>query len=192
MPRGACVIRRDGKRGVVWSVKYRDADGRQVKERLGRESEGWTERKAKAELGARLTDVRREGLRKPLSVTFASFADEWLATYPEAEGLKRSTRGSYTTLIENHLKPELGHLRLEQVDFGRVESYLAAKRREGLQPRTLNRQLNLLNSIMAAAVSRKLVAVNPVTGIHRPREPRRHWTILSPSRSAASSVRSPI
>ena len=37
MPNGACVIRRDGKRGAVWSVKYRDADGRQVKDRLGRE-----------------------------------------------------------------------------------------------------------------------------------------------------------
>jgi hypothetical protein len=115
-------------------VKYRDADGRQVKERLGPESSGWTERKANAELDARLTDVRREGLRKPLNVTFASFADEWLATYPDAKGLKRSTRGSYKTLIERHLKPELGHLRLEQVDVGRVAGYLAAKLRGGLQP----------------------------------------------------------
>jgi integrase len=180
MRNGACVIRREGKRGVVWLIKFRDADGRQKKERLGPESDGWTKPKAKAELEARLTDVRREGLRTPLSVTFASFADEWLATYPDAKGLKRSTRGSYKTLIERHLKPELGHLRLEQVDVGRVDRYLAAKRREGLQPRTLNRQLNLLNLVMAAAVRRQLVRVNPVTGIDRPREPRRHWTILSP------------
>ena len=53
MPSGACVIRRDGKGGAVWSVKYRDADGRQVKERLGPEADGWTKRKAKAELAAR-------------------------------------------------------------------------------------------------------------------------------------------
>jgi len=107
MPSGACVIRREGKRGVVvWSVKYRDADGRQVKERLGRDADGWTERKAKAELEARLTDVRREGRRKPPSVTFASFADEWLATYPDAKGLKRSTRESYKTLIERHPAPD--------------------------------------------------------------------------------------
>ncbi len=33
---------------------------------------------------------------------------------------------------------------------------------------------------MSAAVSRQIVKVNPVTGIHRPREPRRRWTILSP------------
>jgi integrase len=61
-----------------------------------------------------------------------------------------------------------------------VERYLAGKRREGLQPRTLNRQLNLLNLIMAAAVRRQLVRTNPVSGLDRPREPRRRWTILSP------------
>ena len=30
MPSGACVIRYDGKHGIVWRVKYADADGRQV------------------------------------------------------------------------------------------------------------------------------------------------------------------
>lgn len=72
MPSGACVIRREGKRGVVFYVKYRDADGRQVKERLGREVDGWTERKAKAELRHRLSDVERKGWRKPRALTFKS------------------------------------------------------------------------------------------------------------------------
>ena len=35
MPSGAAVIKYEGKRGVVWRVKYNDADGRQVKETLG-------------------------------------------------------------------------------------------------------------------------------------------------------------
>jgi integrase len=180
MPSGAAVIRREGVRGVVFYIKFRDAGGRQVKERLGREADGWNERKAKAELDARHTDVRREGLRKPQALTFARFADEWIADYPDRKGLKRSTRESYETIIERHLKPALGHLRLEVVDVGQVERYLAAKRREGLRPRTLNRQLNLLNLIMSAAVRRQLVRMNPVTSVDRPREPRRRWTILSP------------
>jgi hypothetical protein len=100
-------------------VKYVDAAGRQVKERLGRTTDGWTERKAKAELDARLTDVRRDGLRKPHALTFASFADEWLATYPDAKGLKRSTRESYKTIIERHLKPALGHLRSKPPTWSR-------------------------------------------------------------------------
>lgn len=46
------IIKYEGKRGVVWYVKYRDADGRQVKERLGRASDGWNRRKVTAELRA--------------------------------------------------------------------------------------------------------------------------------------------
>src|SRR5215211_2428112 len=135
MRRGACVIRRQGKRGVVFYVKYVDAAGTQVKERVGSEADGWTERKARAELEARLTDVRREGLRKPTALIFAAFADEWAATYPDAKALKRSTRESYRSLLDRHLKPALGPLRLDRLDIGAVERYLAAKRREGLAPR---------------------------------------------------------
>ena len=180
MPSGAAVIRREGVRGVVFYVKFVDAAGRQVKERLGREVDGWTEKKARAELQARLTDVRREGLRKPQTLTFSVLADEWLSTYPDVRGLKRSTRESYKSLIERHFEPALGHLRVEALDVDQVERYLAAKRRDGLQPRTLNRHLNLLNLIMSAAVRRQLVRLNPVSAIDRPREPRRRWTILSP------------
>ena len=41
MASGACVLRYEGARGVIWSVKFRDADGRQVRERLGRDQDGW-------------------------------------------------------------------------------------------------------------------------------------------------------
>jgi Phage integrase, N-terminal SAM-like domain len=129
VPSGAAVIRYAGKRGVVFYVKFVDAGGRQVKERLGREADGWTERKARAELEARLTDVRREGLRKPQALTFSVFAGEWLSTYPDAKGLKRSTRAGYESIVERHFKPALGHLRLEALNVGQVEQYLAAKRR---------------------------------------------------------------
>jgi integrase len=143
-------------------------------------NDGCDHGEARAELEARLTDVRRQGLRKPQALTFSVFADEWLATYPDAKGLKRSTRESYESLTERHFKPSLGHLRLESLGVAQVERYLAAKRSEGLQPRTLNRHLNLLNLIMGAAVRRQLVRFNPIGAIDRPREPRRRWTILSP------------
>jgi hypothetical protein len=39
-----------------------------------------------------LTDVRREGLRKIDRTCVDIFAREWLADYPDAKGLKRSTR----------------------------------------------------------------------------------------------------
>jgi hypothetical protein len=45
MPDGAAVIRYDGKRGVVWRIKFTDAAGKQVMETLGPEREAGRRRK---------------------------------------------------------------------------------------------------------------------------------------------------
>jgi len=181
MPDGACVIRYDGKRGVVWRIKWKDAGGRQTTETLGRADEGWTRRKANAELRDRLSDVHRHGRRKLPAVTFASFAAEWWQAYPAARGLKHSTREGYRQILDLHLLPAFGSLKLDLIDVERVEQYAARKSRSGLASGTVNRHLNLLSLLMGGAVKRQLARVNPVPLVDRPRELRRHWVILSPT-----------
>jgi len=68
MPSGS-VIRYEGKRGLVWRIKYTDAGGVQQMETLGRASDGWTERKAGAALEKRLEAVEK-GWRKPKAIVF--------------------------------------------------------------------------------------------------------------------------
>src|SRR5436309_2514328 len=98
--------------------------------------------------------------------------------YPDANGLKRSTREGYESIIERHLIPELGRLQLAAIDACELDRYL--DRKKALAPRTRNRHLNLLHSLFKAAEGRGLVRSNPVSAVERPREPRRRWTILSP------------
>ena len=104
------VVRYAGRRGVTWKVRSLDADGHRVQETLGREEEGWTARRAEEELRERLVAVKRDRRRKLKPVTFADFARGWLETYPNARGLKRSTREAYRSIVELHLVPALGHL----------------------------------------------------------------------------------
>jgi len=181
MPDGAAVVKYEGKRGTVWRVKYRDADGRQIQETLGRAADGWTKRKAGAELRARLTAVEKEGYRTPRPERFEDFAREWLARYPAAKSLKRSTETSYGQIIEPHLIPALGHVNLDVLGVRRIEEYIATKHRSGYAPRTINRHLNLLNLILSSAQRRGLIRSNPVPLVDRPREPRKRWRILSPA-----------
>ena len=168
-----CVLPYAGKRGVTWSVKFRDADGKQVRERLGGADEGWTRTKAKAALRARLVEVEREGYRRPEPTTFGSFADGWLDAYADAHGLKRSTRASYRTIVDLHLVPAFGPLRLEDVTANRIERHLAAKRRDGLAPATLHRHLAILSLLFRQATRDGLVRANPVPLVERPRASRR-------------------
>lgn len=186
--RAGSVVRYEGNRGVVLRIRYRDADGERVTETLGSEADGWTDKKAEAALRHRLVDVEREHRRKLKPATFDAFAREWLSTYPDARGLKASTRESYHSILERHLIPALGEHRLESIDLEVLERYIAEKRRASktrkpLGPASINRHLNLLNLIFSAAVKRGSLrpGSNPVSLVERPKEPRRRWTILTPA-----------
>ena len=170
----------------MFRLRYRDADGQRVLETLGAEADGWTATKAEEELRNRLVDVKRDRRRKLKPTTFADFAETWLETYPDARGLKDSTKKTYRRILANHLVPAFGDLRLELVDLRRLDKYVAMKRREKIGPGTINRHLNLLNLLFVAAVKRGAIApnANPVPLIERPKEPRRRWTILTPAEIA--------
>jgi integrase len=162
MPSGACVIRYEGARGVTWKVKYRDADGKQVKETVGREADGWTRQKAERVLGARLAEVAR-GMRKPRRRTFDDLADEFIAVALKAKQRKKSTIIDYTAAIRNHLRPafgshDLGSLSQRPEEF---ERYAAGKIRDGLSPKTVRNHLVLLGLMFKTARRWRWVAENP-------------------------------
>lgn len=183
--RRGSVIVYAGKRGRVFRLRYRDAAGVRVLETLGAEADGWTETRAKDILRERLVDVKRERRRKVAPITLAEFARDWLPVYVATKALKKSTRESYESILELHLATsKLGAMVLATVDVDDVERYVAAKRRAGLSPGSVNRHLNLLSLIFAAARKRQLVRENPIPQVDRPREPRRRWRILTPAEIA--------
>src|SRR3954451_23869456 len=92
------VVRYSGKRGVVFRIKYRDADGKQVMETLGSERDGWTQRKAEAELRERRVRVERKCYRKPAALTFATYADTWFAEQQRRRRWKPATIRSYNAV----------------------------------------------------------------------------------------------
>src|SRR4249920_2360744 len=102
MPSGACVIRYQGARGVVWRVKFQDATGRQVQETVGAERDGVTRKDAEAELRERLVRVERKGYRRPAAITFAAYADNWFE-----EGARRRRWRASTVLQYRSIRQRL-------------------------------------------------------------------------------------
>lgn len=179
MPSGSAVIRYEGKRGVSWRIKYRDASGAQTMETLGRSPE-WNRRKAEAALRHRLADVDREGFLRPASDLFSTVATTWVVEYPVAKGLKHSTARGYEIIVNRHLVPTFGRRKVAEIGVEDVERMLARMRRDGLSAGTCNRVLNVLSLILKSARRRGIVRENVVSLIDRPREKRRRWPILSP------------
>jgi integrase len=187
VPSGACVIEYRGTRGVVWRIKYADAEGRQVMETIGAERDGVTRKQAEAELRERLVRVERKGYRRPKALTFGEWADTWFAEGPTRRAWKPATVKAYRNALDAHLKPAFGTTRLEGVRPRDVAAFVRVAMSEPherfnrpLSPRYVNVLLNVMYDLYKSAVAEELVQANPVVGIERPKTRRRRWRILQP------------
>lgn len=169
MPSGACVVEYQGKRGLVFRVKFTDADGRQVQQTLGREADGWTRRKAERELGARLATVEKERWTKPTRETFADFAADWRAVWLPTRNLKRSTLIDYANTLDNHAVPYFGEMVLEQIGPEAIDGYVAAKLGDGVSPKTVRNHLSTLSLVFATAKRWKRIRSNPLDDVDGPK-----------------------
>jgi integrase len=179
-PKWGRVWRYEGKRGVVWRIRYRDASGRRILETLGKEP-AWNRKKAEAELRRRLVDVERDGYRRPERVRFADFAQRWLDEYLPGRALKRTTLDGYRQTLQRHLLPFFGSLPLHELEQQPelVDRYIATKMRAGLSAKTVTNHVLLLQVMLKRAVRWRLIDRNPVLDADRPRLEHAELTILT-------------
>lgn len=180
------VVERPAKSGgITFALRFR-AYGKRQYVTLGTRAEGWTRRKAEAELRHVLADVDRgiwrpdepEPVEAPAEVpTFHVFASEWLAAR-EVELRERTIR-DYRWALELHLLPHFASMRLDAITAEDVDRYRAAKLREGrLAPNAVNKTIVRLAQVMEVAVEYGHTERNPAKGKRRRAkvtEPRRTW-----------------
>lgn len=133
-PRGHVVERRL-KSGRSYAIRFH-ASGRRRYLTLGRESEGWTRRRAEDELANVLADVRRglwvESLpgarrsrrKEKREILFAAFADYLLA---ERRHQLSDAMCTYLEWGLWHLRPVFNHWLLRDIDAEAVDIYRARK-----------------------------------------------------------------
>ncbi|MCH7860955.1 MAG: site-specific integrase, partial [Proteobacteria bacterium] len=122
----------------------------------------------------------------PGKLTVADYLRRWLRDYA-AHNVGPSTQERYTSIVEHHLIPVLGALRLRdlrpahiQAAYGRA---LAAGGRadgaaHGLSPRTVLKHHRLLRETLGHAVRWQLIARNPADAVTAPRPARFETRVL--------------
>ena len=178
MPSGAAVVRYEGKRGVVWRIKYADAAGKQTMETLGPERDGWNRKKAEAELRERLVRVERRGWQRPRPLTFEQYAETWFGEGEARRRWKSTTVAQYVS-VRRRLVDAFGPMPLAAIRPRHVAEYVAATAR-GLGAATVNRDLAVLHAIFKTAMREELVDRDPAEAAERPRVPRFRPSILEP------------
>jgi integrase len=161
------VLCREGTRGASWYIRFRDADGRQVKQRLD-PAKRWDHVKAQRALGAELDRVKREGWTKPTRDTFGKFADEWERVWVPARSLKPSTRIDYAITLR-HARAYFADLPLERIGPEQLDGYVADKIAAGLSAKTVRNHLATLNLVFETARRWKKIRENPLAGVDGPK-----------------------
>ncbi|MEV5705746.1 tyrosine-type recombinase/integrase [Actinoallomurus sp. NPDC052274] len=177
---------RDGvmKRGATWSYVIRVKDPE-----TGVSKPRWvggfaTEEDAKAARDEARVKARRGEYIDRNSATVAEYLDEWIEAH--AVEIKPKTLADYRHLIERHIKPHIGGLRLQAVRPARITKLYrdlatsGGRGGKGLSPRTVAYVHAVLRKAFGDAVRvDQLLASNPVERAKRPRmqlrEPGKVW-----------------
>jgi integrase len=99
-------------------------------------------------------------------MTVAELCDEY---QQRDNGKKPGTIRSDNSRIKLHIKPKLGKFRVASITSEQVEDFMRS-----LSLGSAGRTIGLLGAMFNYAVKRKLVAVNPVRGIEKPKDVKRN------------------
>ncbi len=166
----------------VWFLEYVAADGRRVRETIGPGEE--SRRLARKILAERESEAQLGMLRVRPGQTprFGVHADDWLRRQ-RTRGLRPATIVSYEGVVNVHLAPALGEMRLGAITRSMVDAYVTAKRetstkrgRKGkrvpLSATTVGYTLRILKAILADAVEHGHLTENPAARVAPPRSDR--------------------
>ena len=121
-------------------------------------SEDWA-RALKDIINSQITQgiFRPERFRRRKPLHMKAFAREWLKNQSQ---LMEATRSSYTTIIENHVIPHLGHFFLDDITEGILGDYIK-KDLAGLSPKTKVNVIGLVMEILRDAKAKKHISILP-------------------------------
>lgn len=147
-----------------WMIAFRAGSGIRVRE---------TVRGSKVDAERRLTEMLRDydtkGVIPDREGTVRTFSRTWLAHV--AHRIKPTTLKRYRELLECHVVPAIGPIRLTELRPAAVSAVIA-KVLEVRSPRTAVNTYRVLSEMLAEAVRWGAIATNPAAAIRPPRAPR--------------------
>ena len=174
------------KRGDrTWLIRISlglDADG---KRKYHSKTVHGTKRKADKYLTDILKKVDNHEFVEPSRKTFPKTIDEWLVSIKLA--VRERTHRDYEAVADRYLKPELGDVRLCDLDTSQIQELWNSMSQQGYSPRTVRYAAAVLKMALDYAVEQKLIARNlrPRKRGSLPRLARKEMRVLSQKETAA-------
>lgn len=195
---GAGTIRKKtftskGKTYTRWEARYtvgRDpGTGKQIQKSIY----GKTQKEVREKLQAVQVDITKGTYIEPERMTLADWLDTWLNDYVEG-AVKPFTLASYKTQCENHIKPNLGAIRLTALNTSQIQKFyngLKTTQSKGngknntLSPKTIKNIHGVLHRALDKAAELRYIAYNPADPCTLPRMEKKEVKPLEQEQIAA-------
>jgi integrase len=150
-----------------------------------------TKKEAQAELRRQLNALDEGTFVEPSKLTVAEYLRWWLDNEAAYNTTTRTLQG-YREQIDKHIVPELGAIRLQQLQPLQVQEMYTRKLqsgrcdgRGGLAPRTVVHLDRVLNVALKRARQLRLITTNPIDDVRRPQIPKHEVDVLSDDETKA-------
>ena len=165
-----------------WEVRWRSG-GRQC-------SRSFATRKDAETYESQIRVDRRRGLMIDYSKENLLFKEVALEFLQQRDYKKESTRVRNTSIINKHLIPQFGELRVREMDTVHFQEGVATWVHEGKKRRTIDRQLAVLSSVMKFALSKRYIPLLPNGKPERPvaTKPHRYSMTVDECRELISAI----
>lgn len=183
---GTIRQRKDGRWEGLYTVNYKR-----------KSVYGKTQDEVRKKLNKVLNDIDNGMYVENTNITFGAWLDEWLEVYVKP-AVKLSTYGSYEGYIRNHIKPEIGKVKLSVLRADILQKFFNQKlingrcdkvkdtntnklvtRKGGLSEKTIKNMYNMIHSALKQAYRNGLVNQNVSEIISLPKQKRNEMRVLS-------------
>lgn len=170
------TVVKNGKEYNYWEARY--TAGRDPK--TGKQRQRSVTGKTQAEVAQKLREITAEigqGIfQDACEITVGQWLRIWEKDY--LRDVKIRTLETYQTLVRVHLRPELGHMKLESLNTPTIQHFYNGLSEKGLSPKSIKNIHGVLHRALQQAVAIGYLRSNPSDACSLPRVERRELTPL--------------
>ena len=181
------VVKRNGKEYVYWEARYTEGTDPGTGRQIQRSVTGKTQKEVSQKLKAATASIDSGTYTSPNKMNLGQWLDIWASEY--LGGVKPFTVASYRGLIKNHIKPNLGAIRLDRLDAHTIQGFYNSLSRPqgdkpGISPKTIKNVHGVLHTALKQAVLNGYLPFNPTDACKLPRIQRRELKPLDEEQTA--------
>lgn len=166
------TVTRNGHEYTYWegriTVGWDAGTGKQKQ----RSFSGKTAKEVREKMQAAAVELSEKTYQEPDKMTLSEWLDKWEAVY--LAKVKPLTVASYHTVINTHIKPALGAVKLQALTTDDIQTFYRSleketKERKALSPKTIKNVHGVLHRALNKAVEVKHIRFNPAAACELPK-----------------------